>query len=68
MHRLALISAGVLLCWSTKASAQAITRQQAVDSALTRSGRQAVALADTAAARARVLSARAFENPSLSAS
>lgn len=67
MHRLALISAGVLLCWSTKSSAQTIGRQQAVDSALMRGGRLAVAIADTSAARARVLSARALENPSFNA-
>lgn len=67
MHRLALISAGVLLCWSTYASAQVITRQQAVDSALSRGGRLAVALADTAAARARLLTAHAFQNPSFNA-
>ena len=67
MHRLALISAGVLLCWSPDLFAQNVTRQAAVDSALTRGGRLAVAVADTSAARARILSAQALENPSFSA-
>lgn len=67
MHRLALISAGVFLFWSTDVSAQAISRQEAVDSALTRGGRLAVAIADTSAARARIMSAGALENPSFNA-
>lgn len=68
MHRLALIPAVVLLCWSNNVSAQTISRQQAVDSALSRGGRLAVAIADTSAARARLLSASALENPSFNAS
>lgn len=67
MHRLALCSAGVVLCLSTTLSAQTISRQQAVDSALVRGGRLAVAMADTAAASARILAAGAFENPSFNA-
>lgn len=67
MHRLALIPTAMLLCWSTEVSAQTISRQQAVDSALTRGGRLAVAIADTSAARARLLTAGALENPSFNA-
>ncbi len=67
MHRLAWLSAGVVLCWSTQASSQSVTRQQAVDSALARGGRLAIALADTAAANAKVLAARALQNPSFNA-
>lgn len=67
MHRLVPFSAGVLLSLSTSAFAQTISRQQAVDSALTRGGRLAVAIADTAAASSRILAAGAFENPSFSA-
>src|SRR4051812_37650422 len=67
MHRLALISAGVFLSLSTQASAQTMSRQQAVDSALTRGGRLAAAIADTAAASSRIIAARAFENPAFNA-
>lgn len=67
MHRLALFSAGVFLGWSVRASAQSITRQEVVDSALVHGGRLAVALADTAAANAKILAARAIQNPSFNA-
>ena len=47
---------------------QPVTRAEAVASALYRGGRLAVAIADTSAARAALLSARALQNPSFSAS
>src|SRR6476660_9168617 len=67
MRLVVLCSAGALLCLSTKTSAQAISRQQAVDSALSRGGRLAIAIADTSAASSRILAARALENPSFNA-
>jgi cobalt-zinc-cadmium efflux system outer membrane protein len=45
-----------------------LTRAQALETALARGARVAVARADTAVARAGLLAARAFPNPSLSAS
>ena len=48
-------------------SQQPITRQQAVDAAVTRGARAAVARADTLVGAAQLLSARQWENPSLSA-
>jgi cobalt-zinc-cadmium efflux system outer membrane protein len=47
-------------------SQEPITRQQAVESAVTRGARAALARADTLVGAAQVLSARARENPSLS--
>ena len=46
---------------------QPITRQQAVDAAVARGARAAVARADTLVGAAQLLSARQWENPSLSA-
>jgi cobalt-zinc-cadmium efflux system outer membrane protein len=46
---------------------QTVTRREAVASAVSRGGRLAVAIADTSAARAVLLSARALQNPSFSA-
>jgi outer membrane protein, heavy metal efflux system len=46
---------------------QPITRQQAVESAVTRGARAAVSRADTLVGAAQLLSARQFDNPSLSA-
>lgn len=68
MHRLLTITAGAFLLFSSQASAQAISRQQAVESAVSRGGRLAIALADTASAQARIAAARALQNPSLNAS
>src|ERR1700756_3205036 len=48
-------------------SQQPITRQQAVDAAVARGARAAVARADTLVGAAQLLSARQWENPSLSA-
>ena len=45
-------------------SQQSITRAQAIESALSRGGRLAVAAADTSVARAGLLAARMFQNPS----
>jgi cobalt-zinc-cadmium efflux system outer membrane protein len=50
------------------AAQQPVTRAQAVAAALTRGPRVAVAAADTAASRAELVTARAFQNPLLSAS
>jgi cobalt-zinc-cadmium efflux system outer membrane protein len=68
MHRFLTIPAGAFLIWSSNVSAQAVTRQQAIESAVSRGGRLAAALADTAAAQARIATARALQNPSLNAS
>src|SRR4051794_27781186 len=48
-------------------SQQAITRQQAVESAVARGARAAVARADTLVGAAQLLSARQWDNPSLNA-
>ena len=62
-------STAVLLSVSAVArSQQPITRQQAVEAAVTRGARAAVARADTLVGAAQLLSARQFDNPSLSAS
>src|SRR3954462_8067083 len=47
---------------------QPLTRQQAIDAALTRGPRAALAIADTAVGAAQLLAARALDNPALSAS
>ena len=47
-------------------SAQPVSRAEAMSAALSRGARVALARADTAAARAALLTARAFENPTLS--
>lgn len=53
---------------ATLQAQQPITRNQAVESALGRGPRLAVAIADTAAARAQLLTARALPNPILATS
>jgi cobalt-zinc-cadmium efflux system outer membrane protein len=50
------------------AAQQPVTRQQVVEAALARGPRVTLAATDTAAARAELLSARAFQNPTVSAS
>lgn len=65
------LMAATLMALSTPVASGAqerITRAQAIESALSRGGRLAIALADTAAARARFLGAHAFQNPAFSAS
>jgi cobalt-zinc-cadmium efflux system outer membrane protein len=47
---------------------QTVTREQAVAAALARGPRVALAATDTAAARAELITARAFQNPAVSAS
>ncbi len=47
---------------------QPVTRQQVVQAALARGPRVTIAATDTAAARAELMTARAFQNPTLSAS
>ena len=58
----------LLLHAAVARSQQPITRQQAVESAVARGARAAVARADTLVGAAQLRSARQFENPSLSAS
>src|SRR3954470_20035618 len=53
---------------SLVAGQQPLTRQQAIDAALARGPRTALALADTAVGAAQLLAARALDNPALSAS
>ena len=66
--RLIVRPAAVLLIASAAAqSQQPITRQQAVESAVARGARAAVARADTLVGAAQLRSARQWENPSLSA-
>ena len=57
----------LLLHAAVARSQQPITRQQAVESAVARGARAAVARADTLVGAAQLRSARQFENPSLSA-
>ena len=49
-------------------SQQPVTREQAIESAVTRGARAAVARADTLVAAAQLITARSWENPSLAAS
>jgi cobalt-zinc-cadmium efflux system outer membrane protein len=57
----------VCLLAAVARSQQPVTRQQAIESAVTRGARAAVARADTLVGSAQLLSARSWENPSLSA-
>lgn len=66
-----LVDACILLLVSGGAGAgaqQPVTRLQAVDAALSRGARIAIARADTSAARAQLITARGFQNPGLNAS
>jgi len=67
---LGVIAASLLaLTFAGSASAQrAVTRRDAIDAALSAGTRVALARADSAAVRARLLTARALPNPSLAAS
>ncbi len=67
MRRLALVVALAVPAVAVRAQ-QPLTREQVVAAALARGPRIALAASDTAAARADVISARAFENPTVSAS
>jgi outer membrane protein, heavy metal efflux system len=58
----------LLLLPSIAAAQQPLTRQQAVDAAVSRGARAALARADTTVGAAQLLSARAYDNPSLSGS
>jgi cobalt-zinc-cadmium efflux system outer membrane protein len=58
--------AAIFLAPAAARAQQPLTRQQAVDAAVTRGPRAAVARADTLVGLAGVLSARQWENPSLS--
>jgi cobalt-zinc-cadmium efflux system outer membrane protein len=49
-------------------SQEPVTRQQAIESAVTRGARSAVARADTLVAAAQLITARSWDNPSLAAS
>ena len=65
----AMVGAFALCAFAVPVAAQTpLTRDQALESALSRGARVAVARADTAVARAELLVARTFPNPSLSAS
>ena len=64
----ALLTCGGLAAAAAPARAQqAVTRQQAVQAALARGPRVTLAATDTAAARAGLMSARAFQNPTVTA-
>ena len=67
---LGVVAASLLtLTFAGSASAQrAVTRRDAIDAALSAGTRVALARADSAAVRARLLTARALPNPSLAAS
>ena len=58
----------LLLRPTVTGSQEPLTRAQAIESAVTRGGKLAIAAADTSLARAQLLGARAFQNPSFSAS
>ena len=63
-----IIGLTTVLALAAPAGAQTpVTRAQAVDAAVARGARLGVAAADTAAATAALLTARAFENPTLNA-
>ena len=67
IHKRAIYTllAAVTLEATIVAAQQPITRQQAVDAAINRGARAAVARADTLVSAAGLISARQFENPSL---
>ena len=66
--RIVFRASALLVFFSTVAgSQQPVTRQQAVESAITRGARAAVARADTLVGSAQLLTARQWENPSLAA-
>ncbi|MCE9600830.1 MAG: TolC family protein [Gemmatimonadetes bacterium] len=63
--RLLVLGAALLIAAPTGASAQSLTRAQAIESALARGPRRALAAADTLAAAAQYRVARTFPNPTL---
>ena len=67
MRSIPPLAALVLVVSAAAQSQQPITRQQAVEAAVARGARAAVARADTLVGAAQLLSARQWENPSLSA-
>jgi cobalt-zinc-cadmium efflux system outer membrane protein len=67
MRSIPSLAAFLLVVSAAARSQQPITRQQAVEAAVARGARAAVARADTLVGAAQLLSARQFENPSLSA-
>ena len=67
MRSLVRVTALVSLFAAVGRSQQPVTRQQAVESAVTRGARAAVARADTLVGSAQLLAASARENPSLAA-
>lgn len=67
MRLISPLAALLLVASAAARSQQPITRQQAVEAAVGRGARAAVARADTLVGAAQLLSARQFENPSLSA-
>jgi outer membrane protein, heavy metal efflux system len=69
VHTLKVIAAAaILIAPVSLASQQRITRAQAIESALARGGRLAIAAADTSVARAGLLAARLLQDPALAAS
>jgi hypothetical protein len=63
------VAASLTLAFVGPAAAQrTVTRRAAIDAAIAAGTRVALARADSAAARARLLTARALGNPSLAAS
>jgi cobalt-zinc-cadmium efflux system outer membrane protein len=58
----------VFLSAAVARSQQPVTREQAIESAVARGARSAVARADTLVAAAQLITARSWENPSLAAS
>ena len=67
MRSIVRAAALLLVLPAVARSQQPITRQQAVESAVTRGARAAVARADTLVGAAQLLAARQWDNPSLSA-
>lgn len=69
MHTLKVImAAAILIAPVSLSSQQRITRAQAIESALARGGRLAIAAADTSVARAGLFSARLLQDPAFAAS
>ncbi|HEV7837917.1 MAG TPA: TolC family protein [Gemmatimonadaceae bacterium] len=63
--RFILPATALLLSAAVARAQQPVTRQQAIESAVTRGARAAVARADTLVGAAQLLTARAWDNPSL---
>lgn len=67
-HFVACATTSFFVATSVAQAQQVVTRPEAIDAALTRGARLAIARADTAGANARLVTARAWQNPNLATS